>query len=451
MTVAHGIDRETAAVEVVEHLQNLIRLETVNPPGNETLAATYLRDKLAEVGIESQMLEDVPGRANLVARWAGSGQARPLLLMGHTDVVPVEAARWTHPPFGGEIVDGFIWGRGTVDMKNLVAIHLTVARALKRAGMTLPRDLLLAFTADEEAGSSHGMEWVAQNHFAWVDAEYALSEGAGEEIVAGGRSYFGVQTGEKGAFRFRLHATGRPGHASIPHDDNCLVKLGRALERLGAARLPLHLTATMRDFLTALAGPADHPAFDTAALFDPARHLDELARVPVDESMRRYLYAVTHNTASPTILHAAGSRINVIPSEAVAEVDGRPIPGVSEAEMRAELEAVVGDAAAIEVLHYKPGLESGFDTPLFGMMRDVMAARVPGGTLVPVLSSGGTDARSLVPRGVQVYGFSPLRAEAGEPDATALMHNHDERISVANLRFALEVELDIVDRLMRSA
>ncbi|HMA34174.1 MAG TPA: M20/M25/M40 family metallo-hydrolase [Chloroflexia bacterium] len=447
-TNALGIDLAAAEAEVVEHLQHLIRCETVNPPGNETLAATYLRDQLAAVGIESQLLEAVPNRANLVARWAGDGRARPLLLMGHTDVVPVEAARWTHPPFGGEIADGFLWGRGAVDMKNIDAIHLTVVRALKRAGLTLPRDVLLAFTADEEAGSTYGMEWVAQHHFAWVDAEYAISEGAGEEIGVGGRSFFGVQCGEKGAFRFRLRATGRPGHASIPHDDNCLVKLGRALDRLGTTRLPLHLTPAMRTCLTTLAGPPDAPAFDTTALFDPERHLDALARLPVDDELRRFLYAVTHNTCSPTMLHAAGSRINVIPSEAVAEVDGRPLPGVAEAEMLAEVQAAIGHEVAIEEIRYKPGLESDINTPMFRMIEDVMAAAAPGSRVVPILSSGGTDARSLVPRGVKVYGFSPARVVAGEPSPVALMHNHDERISLANLQLALRVELALVMRLM---
>jgi acetylornithine deacetylase/succinyl-diaminopimelate desuccinylase-like protein len=444
-----GVDLAQAEAEVVQHLAHLIRLNTTNPPGNETLAATYLRDQLAEVGIESQMLEDVPGRANLVARWAGNGAARPLLLMGHTDVVPAEAAKWSHDPFGGEIDDRFVWGRGTVDMKNIDAIHLTVARALKRAGLTLPRDLLLAFTADEEAGSAHGMDWVAKNHFEWVDAEYALSEGAGEEMEIGGRSFFGVQSGEKGAFRFRLHATGAPGHASIPHDDNCIVKLGRALSKLGAARLPLHLTPTMRECLTQMAGPANSPAYDTTALFDPARHLAELERVPVDGPMRRYLYAITHNTVSPTILHAAGTRINVIPSEAIAEVDGRPVPGITEDQFRAEIEAIVGNDAKVELTRFAAGLESDIQTPLFGIIRDVMADAAPGSTVVPILSSGGTDARSLVPRGVKVYGFSPLRNEPGEPSAAELMHNHDERISLANLRFALRAEFGIVARLMQ--
>ncbi|HUS13419.1 MAG TPA: peptidase dimerization domain-containing protein, partial [Chloroflexia bacterium] len=224
-----------------------------------------------------------------------------------------------------------------------------------------------------------------------------------------------------------------------------------ALERIGTTRLPLHLTATMRGCLTALAGPQDARAFDLAALFDPERHLDELERVPVDEPMRRYLYAVTHNTACPTILHAAGTRINVIPSEAVAEVDGRPVPGVTEAEMMAEVQAAVGRDVTIELVVYKPGQESDFQTPLFSAIQDTMASLAPGSTMVPILSSGGTDARSLVPRGVKVYGFNPLRAEEGVPTAGELMHNHDERISLENLRFGLHAEFAIVERLMRTA
>jgi acetylornithine deacetylase/succinyl-diaminopimelate desuccinylase-like protein len=446
-----GLDLAAAEAEVVEHLQNLIRLNTVNPPGNETLAATYIRDRLAEVGIDSQMLEAVPGRANLVGCGAGGGRARPLLLMGHTDVVPAEADRWMHDPFGGEIHEGFLWGRGAVDMKNIDAIHLTVARALKRAGQTLPRDLLLAFTADEEAGSTYGMEWVAQNHSEWVDAEYALSEGDGEEMRVGGRSFYGVQTGEKGGFRFTLRASGRPGHGSLPHDDNCIVKLGRALDGLGSTRLPLHITPTMRDFLTALAGPTDRPAFNLEALFDPERHLDELDRVPVDPAMRRVLYALTHNTVSPTMLRAAGSRINVIPSEAFAEVDGRPLPGITEETMRAEVEAAIGGAAMVEQVRYKAGLESQFDTPLFHVIESVMAELAPGSVIVPSLCTGGTDARSLVPRGVKVYGFSAARAEEGQPSGSELMHNHDERISLANLKFGLHAELAIVGRLMQDS
>ena len=448
---APEIDWPAAEAEVARHLQALIRLETVNPPGNEILAATYLRDQLAEVGLAADILESAPGRANLLARWPGSGAARPLLLMGHLDVVPAEASRWRHPPFAGEIADGFLWGRGAVDMKNIVAIHLTIVRLLKRAGVTLPRDLLVAWTADEEAGSDAGMEWVAQNHFDRLDAEYALSEGGGEEMVVGPSSIFPVQTGEKGVCRFRLIARGRPGHASLPHDENCIVRLGTALMRLGAAKLPLHLTETMRGFFeTIAAGPDGRPLFDTARLFDPATHLDELDHVPVDEAMRRYLYAITHNTASPTILHPAGTRINVIPSEAVAEVDCRVVPGVTQEETVRELREVVGDAATIEVYNFKLGQESGYQTPLFDLMTAVMAEHAPGSKLVPILASGGTDARSLVPRGVKVYGFCPLKAEPGEPAPAELMHNHDERISLANLHFALRCLYDIVWRLMQS-
>src|SRR5205807_111098 len=193
-----------------------------------------------------------------------------------------------------------------------------------------------------------------------------------------------------------------------PHDDNCIVKLGRALDRVGTARLPLHLTPTMRNFFTTLAGPPGAPAFDTTALFDPQRHLDELERVPVDAAMRRFLYAVTHNTVSPTMLQAAGSRINVIPSEATADCDGRPLPGVTQDEFMAELKSVVGDAAEIELYRFKAGQEFESATPLFSIIRDVMAQTIPGCQVVPILSSGGTDARSLGPRGVKVYGFSPL-------------------------------------------
>ena len=449
-TTAPEIDWQAAEAEVTQHLQALLRLDTTNPPGNESLAAGYLQAQLAEVGIESEQLADVPGRGNLLARWPGAGRARPLLLMGHVDVVPAEAARWSHPPFGAEIHDGQLYGRGAVDMKNIVAIQLTITRLLKRSGVTLPRDLLIAWCADEEAGSDHGMEWVAREHFDRVDAEYALSEGAGEEIRFGSASVFPVQTGEKGVCRFRLVARGRPGHASLPHDENCIVRLGTALSRLGTTQLPLHLTETMRGFLSTVGrGQGGQPdLFDVDALFNAETHLTALGRLPVDEENRRFLYAVTHNTASPTILHAAGTRINVIPSEAVAEVDCRVVPGVTEEETVRELRAAVGDAAEIEVYNFKMGQESDYQTPLFDIITEVMAAQAPGSRIVPILSSGGTDARSLVPRGVKVYGFCPLRAEPGQPNPNELMHNHDERISLTNLHFALHCLYDIIWKLM---
>ena len=290
-----------------------------------------------------------------------------------------------------EIHDGNLFGRGAVDMKNIVAIQLTIARLLKRSGVTLPRDILIAWTADEEAGSDHGMEWVAQNHFDRVDAEYALSEGAGEEMRFGPTSVFPVQTGEKGVCRFRLIARGRPGHASLPHDENCLVRLGTALARLGTTKLPLHLTETMRGFLSTVGRGADgQPSlFDVDALFNAETHLAALGRLPVSEEDRRFLYAVTHNTASPTILHAAGTRINVIPSEAVAEVDCRVVPGVTEEETVRELRAAVGDAAEIEVYNFKLGQESDYQTPLFDIITEVMAAHAPGSRIVPILASRG--------------------------------------------------------------
>jgi acetylornithine deacetylase/succinyl-diaminopimelate desuccinylase-like protein len=247
-------------------------------------------------------------------------------------------------------------------------------------------------------------------------------------------------------------ATGKPGHASMPHDENCIVRLGTALARLGTTKLPLHLTDTLRGFFTTLAnGSNGHLLFDVDALFNPETHLAELERVPVDEAERRFLYAITHNTASPTILHPAGTRINVIPSRAVAEVDCRVIPGITEEETVRELRAAVGDAAEIEVYNFKMGLESGYQTPLFDIITQVMAEQAPNSQVVPILSSGGTDARSLVPKGVKVYGFCPLKAEAGEPSPGELMHNHDERISLANLHFALHCLYDITWRLMQES
>jgi acetylornithine deacetylase/succinyl-diaminopimelate desuccinylase-like protein len=423
--------------ECVRHLQALIRLDTSNPPGNEILAAEYIRGQLEAVGITSEVVESAPGRANLRAILKGDGSQRPLLLMSHTDVVTVEPELWTRPPFSGDIVDGYVWGRGAVDMKQWGAWHLTIFLYLARLGVPLKRDVVLLATADEEDGSYMGMRWIAEHLPHWLDAEYGLSEGGGGEMRVGGRSFFSCRVAEKGACRFHLRAHGSPGHGARPHRDNAIVKLGAALQRLGTISLPLHATEAVRSMLVTMLGDSEDAQHLITRLLDQDTFEEALAEAPFSDSMKLGLNAQLHNTATPTMLHSAGSRINVIPSTAQVDVDGRTMPNATAESFTDELKQVVGNGVEVDVYEYWSGSSSSFDTELFRIMAE-LTREATGGELVPYMATGASDARFAEPFGVNVYGFGPMREEQGA-SPTGLMHAHDERISLANLDLGLRL------------
>jgi acetylornithine deacetylase/succinyl-diaminopimelate desuccinylase-like protein len=431
----------------IAHLQNLIRLDTSNPPGNEILAAHYIRQQLEVAGVSCEIVESASGRANLRAVLKGDGSQRPLLLMSHTDVVPVEPQYWTRQPFSGDLADGYVWGRGAVDMKQWGAWHLTIFLALARAKVPLKRDVVLLATADEEDGSYMGMRWIADKMPHWLDAEYGLSEGGGGEMVIGDRSFFPCRVSEKGACRFHIHAHGSPGHASRPHRDNAIVKLGTALERLGNTSLPFKADEAVRGMLVEMLGETPEGRKMVEDLMNEATFEQVLQHAPFTPAMKTALNAQLHNTATPTILHAAGSRINVIPSSAQASFDGRTLPGVSAESFEAEVRAALGDipGVEIEVYEYWPGSASSFDTELFRIMKDV-TRELTGSGLVPYMATGASDARFAEPLGVNVYGFGPMR---NEPNANPsdLMHAHDERISLSNLSLGLRALYETVVRI----
>nr|MBA3533613.1 M20/M25/M40 family metallo-hydrolase [Ardenticatenales bacterium] len=251
-----AIEWDAIRDEVVAYLQTLLRFDTTNPPGNEILAAAWLAGVLQGEGIECQILESAPGRGNIVARLPGTGEEEPLLLMSHTVVVPAEPEKWEHPPFSGEIHDGYIWGRGALDMKHIVAQHLTLMMIFKRLadrGIRLTRDLIFMAAADEERAGTFGAFWLVQNHPDLLRAAYALNEGGGNTNQVGEALFMSVQTAEKGLARFRLIARGEPGHASVPREDNAVVRLAEAVVAIGRAKLPAHLTPTVRAFLEVMA------------------------------------------------------------------------------------------------------------------------------------------------------------------------------------------------------
>lgn len=423
-------------------LQDLLRFDSTNPPGNETPCIDFIARTLASEGIDSTVIESAPGRGNLVARLKGDGSLPPILLFGHVDVVPAEADKWQRPPFSGDLHDGIIWGRGATDMKHMVAMEMMTLMQLKREGAALKRDVIFMANADEETGGLMGAGFMVQNHPHLIRAEYALTEGGASSIELEGRSFFVCSTGEKGSARFTLRGRGRPGHASQPHMDNAILPLAIALQRIIETPLPLHLTRTTRAHVEALAsGVSSGTAEMLRALLDAETHADAMAELPLAEPVKRRLNAIFRNTATPTILQA-GSKINVIPAEALAQVDCRILPGATPESIAAEVRAVVGDKVEIEFGRFNPGQESDPASPLFETIKQCVSARVPGSIVVPGLIAGGTDARHVNKLGIKTYGFIPARYEG--PSMTGLAHAHDERISVANLMFGTQVIYDVV-------
>jgi acetylornithine deacetylase/succinyl-diaminopimelate desuccinylase-like protein len=431
-TLASTIDWRAVREEVTQHLQHLIRLETVNPPGNETLVATYLKEVLAREGLEGVIKEKSANRGNFVARITGSGNGRPLLLMGHSDVVSVEEDKWTQPPFGGVVEDNIVWGRGAMDMKNIVAQELMVMLLIARNGWMLDRDLIFATFADEEAGGRDGADL--------IDAEFAINEGGGQATEIGGRRFYLAQTGEKGGARMRIIAQAEPGHASIPRDDTSMLRMGRALVTLSEHTFPTIMTASIERMLRSVGAALGEDANTQIeqVLADPS--WENLRQLPIAEGMKPQLRAVTRNTAVPTIIHG-GHRINVIPGEVICDVDGRILPGQQPQDFVAQVQELLGDEVIVEGLRGGSGIEADPESPLFDVMRETMSELDPGSEVIPFLTSGGTDAKSVP--GIKVYGFVPGKFSTAEYDS---MHNHDEHITIDNLEFGTRALFEIVTR-----
>lgn len=434
------IDWSAVQDEVTRHLQALLRINTVNPPGNETEAAQCLASVAREAGIHYEIAEGTPGRGNFVARIKGSGAARPIVLMGHTDVVSVEPDKWSRDPFGGEIADGYVWGRGAIDMKNQVAANLMTLLILQREGTPLARDIIMAATADEEAGSVWGAKWLWENRRDLIDAEYGLNEAGGQLVEVNGRRFYTVQVGEKGYARMRLTARAAPGHASVPRDDTAMYRLGKALVRLHEFERPIVITDSIALMLRTLAPAWGGEYIQRVEQILAQPNWDDVAALPMNEGMRLGLRATVHNTAVPTIVHG-GHRINVIPSEIAVDIDGRILPGQDPAEWARQVQEAVGDEVTVELKQGGSGVAADPASPFYEAMEATMGELDPGAKLLPFLVSGGTDARAVP--GIKVYGFMP--GQSGE-ESLALAHGHDERARIDDLLFAVKSFHNIITR-----
>ncbi|WP_427923481.1 M20/M25/M40 family metallo-hydrolase [Streptomyces sp. cg40] len=423
----------TGEDEVVDLCRELIRFDTSNygdhsGPG-ERKAAEYVAEQLAEVGLEPQIFESHPGRASTVARIEGTDPSRPALLIhGHLDVVPANAADWTHHPFSGEVADGCVWGRGAVDMKDMDAMTLAVVRDRLRSGRRPPRDIVVAFLADEEAGGTYGARHLVDNHPELFDGvTEGISEVGGFSFtVSEERRLYLIQTAEKGMHWLKLTVAGTAGHGSMIHRDNAITELSEAVARVGRHKFPVRVTKTTRAFLDEL-GDALGTPLDPEDMESTLKRLGGIAKL---------IGATLSNTANPTQLNA-GYKVNVIPGEATANIDGRFLPGHEE-EFLADLDRILGPKVKREDVHSDKALETSFDGPLVEAMQSSLLAEDPTAKAIPYMLSGGTDAKSFDDLGIRGFGFAPLKLPP-ELDFAGMFHGVDERVPVEGLKFGVRV------------
>ena len=417
-----------AADDVVELCRDLIRIDSSNPTSNERVAAETVAGWLTDAGLDPKVYESAPGRASTVARWAGEDSSRPALLIhGHLDVVPADAADWQVDPFGGEIRDDCLWGRGAVDMKDMDAMTLAVVRDWVRQGKRPPRDVVLAFVADEEAGGLYGAGHLVDNHpDLFEGCTEAISEVGGFSITVGGRRLYAIETAEKGIAWLTLVARGRAGHGSMLNDDNAVTALAEAVARVGNHQWPIELTPAVDQFLRALCEELEIP-FDADDVEGVLAKLGPVAKM---------VGATVRHTSNPTML-TAGYKHNVIPQHATAYIDCRFLPR-GEEQFYATLHELVGPDVAIEVLHGDIAYETSFDGDLVDAMTSALLAEDPDGRAVPYCLSGGTDAKSFSRLGMRCFGFSPLQLPA-DLDFAGMFHGVDERVPIEALRFGTRV------------
>lgn len=440
----HAVNWGDVCNEATEHLRALLRLDTTNPPGNEIIAVNYIKEVLDKEGIEYTILEPAPTRANIVARVKGTGEKQPMLLSGHTDVVPAESECWTEPPFSAAIRDNCIYGRGAIDMKNMVAMSLMTVILAKRLGTPLKRDLIFAAIADEEVGCTHGSRFLVEEHPDLIRAEYLLTEVGGFSTVFAGKTFYPVQIAEKGTCWLRLTFTGEPGHGSIPSPNSAVVQAAKAAEQLGRVSFPLRMTKAAGIYINAL--ESHLPGIQSFII--------NKLRVPfISEFLCDYvlpkkrtaqtLKAILHNTATPTVLKA-GEKTNVVPGSASIDIDGRILPGVTLEEFIDELRDIIGNDFTYEVLNHTPGSEHDVvQDPIFAKIEQIIGRHDPSGSVIPYMIPGFTDASYYHKLGMKCVGFSPVKLRP-EMEFAELFHGHNERIPVDGFHFGVRALAETV-------
>jgi len=439
--VARHPDWSAVRDETVRHLRRLIQLNTVNPPGNEITVARYLDSTLRSAGIETHLFEPSPGRAAFVARLKGNGSKQPVLLMAHMDVVGVEADQWTVDPFAAVEKDGYIYGRGAIDDKGMLAANLVTMLLLKRnvidAGGSLQRDVVLVANSDEEAGGEWGMGWLIANKPELIRAEFALNEGGRTRVVNGRPLYVAVQNTEKVAHNVRVIASGPGGHASVPLSGNAISRLARAMAKIAAYQEPVRINPTTRVFFSELSKVWPNAAERRAMADVASRDERRIARGARVLSATPIYNAVLRNGISATLIDG-GIRTNVIPTEATANLNIRTLPGQSIDSVVARLRRVVGDKqVSFEVSRDTiDAPASSFRSPMFSAIADAVRLVDSSIAVVPYMSTGATDSARLRAWGVQTYGVLPFPLA---PEDEERMHGNDERVPVESLLFGTKV------------
>jgi acetylornithine deacetylase/succinyl-diaminopimelate desuccinylase-like protein len=426
---------------VTELLQELIRFDTTNPPGNESACIDFVKRQLEDAGCETQIYAKEQDRPNLVSRLPG-GDAPPLLLQGHVDVVTTAGQSWTHPPFEGRLEDGFVWGRGALDMKAGVAMLVNAFTRAKREGVQLPGDVVLVVLSDEENGGDLGARYLVEEHPELFEGmRYALGEFGGFTLHTGGKRFYPIQVGEKQICWLKATVRGPGGHGAMINRGGTVARLGRFLSDLDRKRLPVHVTPIVRELVEAIASALPrHQAAVMRSLLKP-RFTDGALRLLGAQGA--LFEPMLRNTVNATIVRG-GSKINVVPSEIEVELDGRALPGFSPEQLIAELHEVVGEDIEVELVRHDPG-PAAPDLGLFAMLSEVIRELDPEGIPIPLLQIGVTDGRFFSLAGVQTYGFLPMRLPE-DFAFTKLIHAADERIPVAALEFGAEAVWRAVQR-----
>jgi acetylornithine deacetylase/succinyl-diaminopimelate desuccinylase-like protein len=437
-----GTDTQTIYERPVELLQTLVRFDTTNPPGNEAACISYLDGLLTAAGLETTILALDEHRPNLVTRLAGRGEAPPLLMQGHVDVVTAEGQHWTQPPFEGKVLDGYVWGRGTLDMKGAVAMFVAALLRARAEGFVPPGDVVLAVVSDEEAGGDYGARFLVEQHpelFAGI--RYAIGEAGGFSLHVGGRRLYPIMLAEKQMCWMKATVCGQPGHGSMPVRGEALARLARMLQTLDRRRLPVHVTPVARQMIEGMASVL--PGIQRLILrqvLNPAltdRVLGALG------PMGGVVAPLLHNTVSPTVLHGS-DKINVIPAEVSVELDGRLLPGYTPDDLIAELRELLGDEVEMEVLRHEPCPPEP-DPGLYETLCTILREADPEGVPTPMLMPGVTDGRHFACLGIQTYGFTPMTIPA-DLDFWHLAHGADERIPVDGLLFGVEAVYKLLQR-----
>jgi acetylornithine deacetylase/succinyl-diaminopimelate desuccinylase-like protein len=425
-----------------ELLRRLIQFDTTNPPGNESECISFINGLLNEAGVETTILGQTPERPNLIARLHGQGSSSPLLLYGHVDVVTTSNQQWQHPPFAGEMIDGFVWGRGALDMKGGVAMMLAAFLRAKGEALKLPGDVILAIVCDEEAGGNLGSKYLVENHAELFGGiRYAIGEFGGFTLYVGKQRFYPIMVAEKQMCWMKATVSGPGGHGSIPVRGGAMAKLSQLLQRLDKNRLPVHVTPVARRmFKTIASASGGLRGLILGQLTNPL--LTDRVLNALGERGRTF-DPLLHNTVSPTILHGS-SKVNVIPSAVSVELDGRLLPGYRPDDLISELSRIVGEDLEIEVIHHEPGPAEP-DMGLFGLLADVLRQADPDGIPVPLLLGARTDACFFSRLGIQTYGFLPMQLPE-DFNFTQTIHAADERIPVESVGFGANAIYEVLQR-----